>query len=80
MKDDATIALERYFSNDTGNTVYFHGSIVRNMLTNGVLYPGDAPDLVITYDNVALIIEHFENSQDNVPDRGCFSYWNYGIL
>ena len=78
MKDDATIAHEHYFSDTTGNTVYFHGSdsgalFVRDMLTNGMLHPGDAPDLVITHDNVALIIEHFEFDSYRVTRKGSCS-------
>ena len=77
MKNEATKTLEHYFRNES-NTVYYLGkdlgvNLFRDVLENGQMIAGDAPDMVIVKGDVAIIIEHFEFDSSHVNRKGSTS-------
>lgn len=77
MGNEATRTLEQYLRNES-NTVHFLGAdagvnLFREVLQDGRTIPGDAPDLVIIKDNIAVIIEHFEFDSFRVTRKGSTS-------
>lgn len=74
MKNEAIQTLEYYFRNES-NTVQFLGSdqginLFVDVFQNGKTIPGDAPDMVVLKDDVAIIIEHFEFDSFHVNRKG----------
>ena len=65
MKNEAYQAILKRFEKKDGLTLHLYGSDASatsfaNLLENGAIYLGDAPDMFIKLGNHALIIEHFE--------------------
>ena len=77
MGNEATRTLEHYLRN-ASNTVHFLGAdagvnLFSEVLQDGKSIPGDAPDLVIIKDSIAIIIEHFEFDSFRVTRKGSTS-------
>lgn len=77
MGNEATGTLEHYLRN-ASNTVHFLGAdagvnLFSEVIQDGRSIPGDAPDLVIIKDNIAVIIEHFEFDSFRVTRKGSTS-------
>lgn len=65
MKNEAYDLLQQIIASENGLNIHFYGSStsankVAQQLQNGDVYLRDAPDLLIKYENDALIVEHFE--------------------
>ena len=65
MKNEAYDLLQRIIASETGLNILFYGSSTNSdkvaaHMQNGVWCLRDAPDLLIKYENEALIVEHFE--------------------
>lgn len=75
MDNEAYQTLLHIFSNESGKNMHFHGSgsgayKLAEFIQHGEIHLGDAPDMLITKDNCAIIIEHFEFDSYHVARKG----------
>lgn len=78
MDNEATRAFTHFFHREEGNEIHFLGadtgvSLFVDIFDNGEHFVGDAPDMVIRKDSVAIIIEHFEFDCFRVTRKGSSS-------
>lgn len=75
QKNEALNAIRKYFPTNEGTQMYFHGTgtgakTFADILQSGEKFIGDAPDMLIRKNDMAVIVEHFEFDCYKVTRKG----------